>query len=449
MKSFSKLFNQNNEQKVGKLKLSKSKKSSSISSSKGNSSSNTVSAGGKGVQVNNKTIVVKSNTTTTGFNYKTGSTMSKSDVGGTASASLNYIDRDSANQHETELDDRLSNTYTLDKQLTNDEVSDTKKELREEGAEGLRRDIISLNHDDKLDKDDHIEIARNSIQKFHEETGKKADVYMSFHSNTEHNHVHINSVGSKEDVKITKEQLQMLKVITAKETALKLDEKELKHSLHKHIEREEKTLERHSGLQKAFDSQNKDLKNLEADRNSKMEQAFSKYSNNNSFSQEEVKQLQQIQKTSGYVQHLEKSQEKNPSEETAAKLEKAKSWESSLKDKVSIETQDKFEHLQKQIKEFPETKEAQDINKEHLLKQQEVLNKTANKADDLNFKKSADSLRDKSDNLSSKKLNSFSTDKALELKEKEERMNKHLTHEQQIDKLLDGKLDNKQNVFQH
>ena len=448
-----KKFGQNNEEKVNKLTLKRDNKNSQISSkTKSQSTSNyKISKNGNDVKISKTSVVIKTNPLKEGYNkrIKEASERNKSraEVGSTASSSLSYIDRDKAN--EIEENEELSNVYTLDKQLTKDELQDIRDELKN-GTESLRRDVISLNFDDKLSKDDHIEIVRNSVQKLNESIGQSGnEIYMAFHKNTGNNHVHLNSVSHTQDIELSPKQINLFKEVVAHETKQKLDEKELGHSLKQLLKKEDKTLDNKLELQKAFTEQTNKLKDLESQRSSKMEEAFSKYSNNNSFSQEEVKQLQQIQKVSGYVQQSERKYEKEPTEENLSKLEKAKSWEANLKDKMSIETQDKFEYLQKQIKEFSTSKEAQNINKNHLLKQQEILNKTANKANDLDFKKSADSLRNKADNLSSSKLKSFSMEKALQQKEKEAEMDKHLTHSQKIDKAMDGKLDNKTNMFQH
>lgn len=439
-------FSQDYELKVQKLRLKNSKESSSkisLSSTNSNQSNFKISINSKGTQINNKTIIIKSNTTITGFNYRSGDTKSRVDVGGTASASLNYIDRDSAN--EKELDEELSNTYTLEKQLSKDELDNTKKELREQGAEALRRDVISLNHDKDLTKEDHLEIVRNSVQKFHEQTGKKAEVYMSFHTNTEHKHVHLNSVGSKDDIKLSKEQLQHFKVIVANETKNRLEEKELKHSLDKYIEREEKTLERHQNLEKVMSNSKQELTSLSNERDAKLEQAFSKFTNHIEFSKDELKQLNQLQKTSGYVQYLEK----NPSDENNTKLQEAKKWEQNIKAKISLETEDKFKYMQKQIEEFKHSTEVRNINKDFLVKQEALLNRTASQAKELGFSKTEETLNRKAKELSEDKLKNISKDKALEIKTKEVKQDKHLTHSQQIDKAIDGKLDNKMNGLQY
>lgn len=444
MKKFIKPFKSSSqvEEKVMQLKLKASKKSASLSASKSQSNFR-VSVGKNGTQINNKSIVIKSNVSTVGFDYKSGKTNSSQDIGSTAASSLNYIDRDSAN--ELNDNDELSNTYTMDKQLSKDELEDVKNDLKENGVEGLRRDIISLNHDKELDKDDHVEIVRNAVHRFKEETGKEFNSYMSFHTNTEHKHVHLNSTGSKDDVKFTKEQLQHFKVIVAQESAKKLDEKQLGHKLDRYIEKEEKTLENHRKLEKVMNNSKEENKNLINDRNNKLEKAFGKYSNNIEFSKDEIKQLQQIQKTSGYVQHLEK----NPTKENQTKLEKAKEWESNLKSKLSIETQDKFEHLQKKIEQFKDSPEAKQINGEFLVKQSNLINKTASEAGELGFKKTEETLQNKANNLSTDKLKNISKDKALEIKEHEVNNDKHLTLEQEFDKAIDGKLDNKMNGLQH
>ena len=158
------------------------------------------------------------------------------------------------------------------------------------------------------------------------------------------------------------------------------------------------------------------------DFNLKVEQEFNKFSKV-SLTDEEKNLLNKLQSTKGYKQFLEKDAEKN--QEKIAQVTK---WEAKIEEKIKLETKGKFEYLKQEIEEFKKSDNFKNLNKD-FKNEQKILNKE-------NLK------------IEEKELKPLSLDKVLKA-EDEQKIDKTLNYGQQIDKAIDGKLDNKMRSFQY
>lgn len=407
-------FNQNLEQKIEGIKLKIEKQNSKIFS---NSSDDfKISQGKNGVKVNNQTVIFKTNFTQTGYNKSSKTVLNSSQVGSKAAANLNYIDRDKAN--EKEENDELSNSYNMEKKLTKEELESIKNDLKE-GTESFRRDVISLGFDDKLTTEEQLEIIRESYNSFNDDFKKNPqNIIISIHNNTDHKHAHVLVAGKKEDTQLNKQQLQHIKLTIASKTAAKLNEKGQVHSLENLIKKEERKLqvmEKYTDLREKINLKEKDF-------NLKIEEEFNKFSKV-SLTNEEKVLINDLQKARGWKQFLEKDKENNQE-----KIAKAEKWEKKAEAKIKLETLGKFEYLKQEIEEFKKSDNFKNLNKE-FKDEQRKLNKE-------NLK------------IEEKELKPLSLDKALKTDD-EQKIDKNLTYEQQIDKAIDGKLDNKMRSFQY
>ena len=407
-------FNQNLEQKIEGIKLKIEKQNSKIFS---NSSDDfKISQGKNGVKVNNQTIVFKTNFTQTGYNKSSRTVLKSSEVGSKAAANINYIERERAN--EKEENEELSNSYNMEKKLTKEELESIKNDLKE-GTESFRRDVISLDFDDKLTMQEQLEIIRESYNSFNDDFKKNPqNIIINIHTNTDHQHAHVLVTGKKEDTQLNKQQLQHIKLTIASKTAAKLNEKGKVHSLENLIQKEERklqTMEKYTDLrEKIFDKQK--------DFNLKVEEEFNKFSKV-SLTNEEKVLINDLQKARGYKNFLEKDKENNQE-----KIAKAEKWEERAEAKIKLETLGKFEYLKQEIEEFKKSDNFKNLNKD-FKNEQKILNKE-------NLK------------IEEKELKPLSLDKVLKTDD-EQKIDKTLTYEQQIDKAIDGKLDNKTRSFQY
>ncbi len=407
-------FNQNLEQKIEGIKLKIEKQNSKIFS---NSSDDfKISQGKNGVKVNNQTVIFKTNFTQTGYNKSSKTVLNSSQVGSKAAANIDYIDRDKANEREE--NEALSNSYSMTEKLTKEDLESLKNDIKE-GTESFRRDVVSLGFDDKLTTKEQLEIIRESYNSFNNDFKKNPEnIIISIHTNTDHKHAHVLVTGKKEDTQLNKQQLQHIKLTIASKTAAKLNEKGQVHSLKHLIEKEEKKLqvmEKYTELrEKIFDKQK--------DFNLKVEQEFNKFSKV-SLSNEEKTLINDLQKARGYKQFLEKDAEKNQE-----KIAQATKWEAKIEGKIKLETKGKFEYLKQEIEEFKKSESFKNLNKD-FKNEQKTLNKE-------NLK------------IEEKELKPLSLDKVLKADD-EQKIDKNLTYEQQIDKAIDGKLDNKTRSFQY
>ncbi len=407
-------FNQNLEQKIEGIKLKIEKQNSKIFS---NSSDDfKISQGKNGVKVNNQTVIFKTNFTQTGYNKSSKTVLNSSQVGSKAAANIDYIDRDKANEREE--NEALSNSYSMTEKLTKEDLESLKNDIKK-GTESFRRDVVSLGFDDKLTTKEQLEIIRESYNSFNNDFKKNPEnIIISIHTNTDHKHAHVLVTGKKEDTQLNKQQLQHIKLTIASKTAAKLNEKGQVHSLKHLIEKEEKKLqvmEKYTELrEKIFDKQK--------DFNLKVEQEFNKFSKV-SLSNEEKTLINDLQKARGYKQFLEKDAEKNQE-----KIAQATKWEAKIEGKIKLETKGKFEYLKQEIEEFKKSESFKNLNKD-FKNEQKTLNKE-------NLK------------IEEKELKPLSLDKVLKADD-EQKIDKNLTYEQQIDKAIDGKLDNKTRSFQY
>ncbi|MCT7470532.1 hypothetical protein N5T90_06570 [Aliarcobacter cryaerophilus] len=407
-------FNQNLEQKIEGIKLKIEKQNSKIFS---NSTDDfKISAGKNGVKVNNQTVIFKTNFTQTGYNKSSRTVLNSSQVGSKAAANIDYIDRDKAN--EKEENEALSNSYSMTEKLTKEDLESLKNDIKE-GTESFRRDVVSLGFDDKLTTKEQLEIIRESYNSFNDDFKKNPqNIIISIHNNTDHKHAHVLVTGKKEDTQLNKQQLQHIKLTIASKTAAKLNEKGQVHSLENLIKKEERKLqvmEKYTDLREKINSKEKDFE-------LKVEQEFNKFSKV-SLSNEEKTLINDLQKARGYKQFLEKDKENNQE-----KIAKAEKWEKKAEAKIKLETLGKFEYLKQEIEEFKKSDNFKNLNKE-FKDEQRKLNKE-------NLK------------IEEKELKPLSLDKALKTDD-EQKIDKNLTYEQQIDKAIDGKLDNKMRSFQY
>ena len=288
-------LNQNLEQKIEGIKLKIEKQNSKIWSN--SSDAFNISAGKRGVQINNQTVIFKTNFTQTGYNKSSKTVLNSKEVGSKATANLNYIERERAN--EKEENEELSNSYNMEKKLTKEELESIKNDLKE-GTESFRRDVISLGFDDKLTTQEQVEIIRESYNSFNDDFKKNPqNIIINIHNNTDHKHAHVLVTGKKEDTQLNKQQLQHIKLTIASKTAAKLNEKGQVHSLENLIQKEEKKLqvmEKYTDLrEKIFDKQK--------DFNLKVEEEFNKFSKV-SLTNEEKLLINDLQKAKGYKQFL-------------------------------------------------------------------------------------------------------------------------------------------------
>ena len=120
---------------------------------------------------------------------------------------------------------------------------------------------------------------------------------------------------------------------------------------------------------------------------------------------------------------MEKDKENNQE-----KIAQATKWEEKTEAKIKLETKGKFEYLKQEIEEFKKSDNFKNLNKD-FKNEQKILNKE-------NLK------------IEEKELKPLSLDKVLKTDD-EQKIDKTLTYEQQIDKAIDGKLDNKIRSFHY
>ena len=234
----------NKDKKAKRLKLAKRANDKLRISSQNKQSlsskfvSNGVSYGKRSskVQVAGATVVVKSNYQIAGRRYKD-KIASRKDVGGHASASLNYM-----NNHGSEdiKDENLSNIFDeTGERLSKEELKDLMKSLREdEENQAMRRTVISIDKEG-LNREDLSQIVRESMHDFMSKTDNTFDFKYAIHTDTEHMHAHVLATGNARDIMISKEQMKELKISIAEKTEERLVEKKLEydHSIDKIVDK--------------------------------------------------------------------------------------------------------------------------------------------------------------------------------------------------------------------
>jgi hypothetical protein len=224
----------------GPNSTSKISSSSSSSSSSGGGSGGSGSGGSSGsswrsasatnskggVVVKNQTVIVKSNFEIAGKLNKSGKRPNSKAVGSHASASLSYIDNHGAKDLEHE--EGLTNTYDQNgERMSKEDFEALKKEL-DEGISAFRRTVIDVGQDE-LGRDDLNRLVRESMQDFKEQSGKEFEYVYAIHTDTEHIHAHILSVGDSHEINMTKEHLQLFKELVADKTEELLNDRSLEH----------------------------------------------------------------------------------------------------------------------------------------------------------------------------------------------------------------------------
>ena len=166
----------------------------------------------------------------------------------------------------------------------------------------------------------------------------------------------------------------------------------------------------------------KEFLNNISDFNLKIEEEFNKFSKV-SLTNEEKVLINDLQKARGWKQFLKKDKENNQE-----KIAQATKWEEKTEAKIKLETKGKFEYLKQEIEEIKKSDNFKNLNKD-FKNEQKILNKE-------NLK------------IEEKELKPLSLDKVLKTDD-EQKIDKNLTYEQQIDKAIDGKLDNKIRSFHY
>lgn len=215
-----------------KLKTPKENDTNISTSHQNNTSFNFKITTNNGFKINGKQFIVKS----TGF-YETGglakdgtkNRLTKEAVGKGAASALSYINRSDSVQ-DIQKNEEESLVYNMEKQLSSTEFIEKIDEYKQ-GKEAFHHLVISPGQD--LSRDEMISLARNTLAKFQEKTGKKLECHFAFHTDKGrdeegkfiNSHIHVIAVGSKSDVRFTPAQLQEFKVIACQETVKKLIDK--------------------------------------------------------------------------------------------------------------------------------------------------------------------------------------------------------------------------------
>ena len=452
-----KIGEENNDEKVKKLHLSKAKNDGQKGAGAGGNSSSSsgsfhagggsgsgglhgISVGKKGVQVAGKTLVVTTKFNKSGYNNRTGKTVSNKQLGGHAAASLSYMNQESRNT-DLERDEELSNVYNKDGRMTNEELKEKQQELEEKGAQAFRRTELSPGQD--LSREEMETLVRNTMQRFEETTGKSySDYQFAIHTNTKNVHAHINIQGDKQNIEWNREQLQTFKVIAAEETRNLLNDRVQERALDRQIERESKHLERLTAAEK-INQETKSLKSdLRGEKTEEVEKLVQEKTKDISFSKAEIEQIKEVERANGYLQHLQKNEPEN-----GEKIQNAERWKAAAEKDMSYDTHVKYENLKERVEEIKGSKELQDINDKFKDKRVELVREQTDKVREIGLTKEAD--RALSKEITTEEKTSLTNNHAVEAKEHELENDKHLTHAQQIDKQIDGKLDNKHNEIDY
>lgn len=292
-----------------------------------------------GIKINGKQFIVKSMgfQTAGSKDKKSGKVFTKKDIGKSASNIVQYMNRaDSVT--DIDKDENQSLIYDSSHQLSTDELKEYQKELRA-GVEGQHHFIISTGQD--LSRDETIEMVRETMARFQEETGKNLDYVFAYHTDKSDdltqkkepteataetknedktkkdeeekdikNHVHVLTTGSKSDVKFTNEQLQMLKIIAAQETSKILESRgDMDSYLNKQIDNSIEHLENIRKSNSIYEQYNADAKKLKEEENLQLKIAFLDETKNSPVSKTDIETYREVQKIEGNIQYMESHQE--------------------------------------------------------------------------------------------------------------------------------------------
>ncbi len=365
---------QESQGKAQRLHLDFKKQKENSGIKKTSSSLNTtIKIQGTKAIVNGKTIVVKTSFNQSGYNKNTGKVVTKNQIGMHSANNIDYINREDRNK-DIEEDSDLSNIYDGEKQLSNEELKNIKEELAQDGTPAFRRIIVSTGHE--MSRDEMIDIVRNTMQRFQEETGKSFDDYhFAVHTNTDNVHAHININGSKSAINWSNEQLQMFKIISAEETKKALDERDSSHNIDRQIERENNHLINiriNTNIREELAQEIKREKQLE---NMDLKISFSEFCKD-MFDKKDLETLNEIQKAQGKISFIER-QEDNLSAENVEKTRYFNAKIESLRENLS--DKDIEAKLDTLISKFSESNEAKSIHQEHTDERLQLTKHYANK----------------------------------------------------------------------
>ncbi|BFU77308.1 hypothetical protein ALC152_05230 [Arcobacter sp. 15-2] len=443
MKQFSKLNNNFNEEKVQKLKLKLSKNNSLSSNKSASSNSNSsikVSKGNRGITIDNKTVIFNTRYEESGrFNKRLDKTANNKDIGQRAKAAIKYQDRETELEAENELeigeslDKDMSHSYDLEKQLSKEDIKQINSDL-DKGVPAMRTSVLSLGQDKNLSEKEELAVIQKSISEHNSKYNKSVKTVITQHKDTNNRHAHIVQYGSKDDIKMSKEQTENFKLRVAINTKKELDRKGISHKLDKEIDlildKQEKLLQVENTLDKLQDK----VKELSQERLNSIDKETDKIVDKLELSQDQLDAIKNYEKASGYKQFLEKQDKPDP-----AKIAKAEQWKESIKSKMDEKTIDKHTQLKQELDKFNQSKEFKDINdkfkndiKEAHRESTKELRELSKKYEPNLFKKgdkqhseflskSASRLEKRTNNIDNKKFKKVSLDSVLNKAEASER----------------------------
>ncbi|MDK2063306.1 hypothetical protein PT447_00030 [Aliarcobacter butzleri] len=250
----------------------------------------------------------------------------------------------------SEIKDINSNIRNIEgNKLNYKEVNTLKKELDEKGIGASTR--LEISPKENFNHSQLEELASKTMIRANELFGKDGKgIIFAVHSNTNHNHVHVDINGAKNEVLLSKEQLQTIKVIAA-EVALEISpSKEAERHLQKEVERlaeakliqslqdkyndsrKENAEERHTNLSNLARAINKEtgLKEDEITKIAQLEklEGLAKFQENKIRNSIDIKEKETFEKRLGYTKKSIEKVKNLIDEKTFDKIEKFKSkWE--------------------------------------------------------------------------------------------------------------------------
>lgn len=252
---------------------------------------------------------------------------------------------------------------TIGDKLSYEDLNKMKKEFEEKGVDATTR--LEISPKEQFNHKQLEELASRTMIEFKKLTGKEFNTSFAAHSNTEHNHVHIDLHGSKKDVMLSKEQLQTLKVITA-EVALDISPS-LKAE--QHLEQELKRLEQVKMIQKLQDKYNDDKKVNASERHENLSNLARAINKEVGLTEDEVQKVAQLEKLEGLAKFQEnqinKAIDKNTKEKFEKRLEFTKKNLSKAKELVTNDIKDKVNLFNEKFEEAKGSKHFQDLKDDY------------------------------------------------------------------------------------
>lgn len=205
-----------------------------------------------------------------------------------------------------------------------------KKELNSKGVQATTR--LEISPKEQMSHAKLEELASRTMLETKRITGKNFDVSFSVHSNTEHNHIHVDINGKKADVMLSKEQLQTIKVITA-EVALSISPtREAERHLLKELDR----LEDVKLIQSLQDKYNKNRKENASERHENLSNLARAINKEVRLNEDEVKKIAQLDKLEGMAKFQENYIKNSIDEKDKNKMEKKLSFTKENIEKVKL-----------------------------------------------------------------------------------------------------------------